>query len=94
VSTEAAERALTELEQFAIDHADTRGGQQHVAELAAIVRAELGIRENVLALWDDNNAWIPGGDFAALADALGVPHKRTLTHRDGGFSRPALDLWS
>lgn len=47
------------------------------------------IRAAVLKLWDDNGAWIPGGDYLRLAEALGVPPERTLTHRQGGGSRPS-----
>jgi hypothetical protein len=46
------------------------------------------IRANVLKLWDDNDGWIPGVDYARLAAALGVPPERTQSHRHGGQSRP------
>ena len=46
------------------------------------------VRDAVLKLWDDNNAWIPGADYKRLADALGVPHERTRSHRQGGESKP------
>lgn len=49
------------------------------------------IRAAVLKLWDDNGAWIPGGDYANLARALGVDPVRLKTHRDGGQSRPGPD---
>lgn len=34
------------------------------------------IRDNVLQLWDWNNGWIPGADYARLAEAIGVPPER------------------
>lgn len=86
-------QALDELENFASEQL-TRSGQEYVSNLAATIRAELDVRERVLNLWDNENAWIPGVSYGALADALGVPHKRLLTHRDGGYSRPGLDMSS
>lgn len=86
------EQALDELESYARDQADTFQGQVYARELADVIRAALEVRERVLNLWDNENAWIPGASYGALADALGVPHKRMLTHRDGGYSRPGLDM--
>jgi hypothetical protein len=45
------------------------------------------MRERVLRLWDDQDAWIPGAAYKELADALGVSHERTKSHRQGGQSR-------
>ena len=47
------------------------------------------IRSNVLKLWDDNDAWIPGADYARLAKALDLPPERLLTYRSGGESTPS-----
>jgi hypothetical protein len=44
--------------------------------------------EAVLKLWDSCDGWIPGAAYKELADALGVPHERTLPQRLGGLSRP------
>jgi hypothetical protein len=49
---------------------------------------DTAVRDAVLKLWDGNDAWIPGGDYKRLADALGVPHERTQTWRQGGQSKP------
>jgi hypothetical protein len=49
------------------------------------------IRDAVLKLWDDNDAWIAGGNFRELAKALGVPPERTQTYRQAGESRPGPD---
>lgn len=43
--------------------------------------------EAVLQLWDDNDAWIPGADYARLAEVLGVPAERLLPVRHGGRSQ-------
>lgn len=88
------EEALEALEEFAWNRASTFDDERHVREIAATIRADIGVKQRVLQLWDSNDAWIPGADFADLADALGVAHKRTLTHRDGGMSRPGIDLLS
>lgn len=45
------------------------------------------VRDAVLALWDANDAWIPGADYAKLAAILGLPAERLLSHRMGGQSR-------
>jgi hypothetical protein len=49
------------------------------------------LRDRILRLWDDNDAWIPGGDYARLAAVLVVPPERTQTHRDKppGLSKPS-----
>jgi hypothetical protein len=46
------------------------------------------LRERVLSVWDMSGAWVPGGRSAVLAEALGVPKDRTLSHRHGGQSSP------
>ena len=52
------------------------------------------IRDKILHLWDENDAWIPGVDYKRLAAALEVPPERTETYRKGGQSKPAQGMRS
>lgn len=52
------------------------------------------IRDAVLELWDENDAWIPGAHYAELAEALGVPAERTLPARRGGQSKVPVGTFS
>lgn len=52
------------------------------------------IRQAVLKLWDENDAWIPGADYQRLAAALGIAPQRAQTYRKGGLSRPAQAMRS
>lgn len=49
------------------------------------------LRDRLLKLWDDNDGWIAGADFARLARVLGVEPRRVKSHRMGGESTPSVD---
>lgn len=42
--------------------------------------------ERVIALWNDNNGWLPGAAYRELAEALGVDPSR-LTHWDWDMTK-------